>query len=118
MQELWIPEGGRYIRTTPLGRNKETGGIISSAEMEVRFKDRFHRVHRQKIYVLADEFSSKAEIKEQMGYAAENWLRDAREKYNKRPATPEEMKEAGKALEDFRVHRNRRAESTNNKLHY
>jgi hypothetical protein len=70
------------------------------------------------ISVLYDEHSSNAEVEDQLGYAAENYIRDARQKYNKRPATREEMKEAGKALEEFRVHRNRRAESTNNKLYY
>ena len=118
MQELWLPEGGRYIRTTPLGRNKETGGIISSMQMEVHYTDRFHVTHKQIIYVIADESSSKAEVEDQMHHAAENYIRDAMQKYNKRPATPTEMREAGKALEDFRVHRSRRAASTNNKLYY
>jgi len=118
MQELWLPEGGRYINSTPLGRNRETGGTIVSNQMEVRFTDQFGKLHKQLILVLSDEFTSQAEVEDQMGYAAENYIRDAKQKYNKRPATPEEMKEAGKALEDFRVHRNRRAESTNNKLYY
>ena len=118
LQDLWLPEGGRYIRTVPLGRNKETGGTIASSEMEVHFTDTFGKLHKQLICVLSDEFTSQAEIEDQMGFAAENYIRDAKQKYNKRPATPAEMKEAGKALEDFRVHRSRRAESTNNKLYY
>ena len=118
MQELWLPEGGRYISTTPLGRNQETGGVISSIQMEVHYTDTFGVMHKQIIYVIADEASSKAEVEDQMHYAAENYIRDAKQKYNKRPATPTEMKEAGKALRDFKVHRSRRAASTNNKLYY
>jgi hypothetical protein len=118
MQDLWLPEGGRYIRTTPLGRNQETGGTIVSKQMEVHYTDTFGVKHKQKIVVMADEFTSDAEIEDQMGYAAENYIRDAKQKYNKRPATYAEMKEAGKAIDDFRMHRDRRAESTNNKLYY
>ena len=118
MQDLWLPEGGRYIRTTPLGRNQETGGTITSNEMEVHFTDQFGKLHKQLICVLSDESTSQSEIEDQMGYAAENYIRDAKQKYNKRPATPTEMRDAGKALEEFRVHRSRRAESTNRKLYY
>ena len=118
MHDLWIPEGGRYIRTVPLGRNQETGGTIDSSEMEVHYTDRFGKLHKQLICVLSDESTSQAEVEDQMGYAAENYIRDAKQKYNKRPATHAEMKEAGKALDDFKKHRSRRAESTNNKLYY
>ena len=118
MQDLWLPEGGRYIRTTPLGRNKETGGTITSNEMEVQFTDQFGKLHKQLIFVLSDEFTSQTEIEDQMGYATENYIRDAKQKYNKRPATRGEMKEAGHALEDFRKQAVKRLKSTNRKIHY
>ena len=118
LQDLWLPKGGRYIRTTPLGKNKETGGTIVSNEMEIRYTDKHGKVHKHQICVLSDEFSSKAEIEDQLGYAAENFIRDAQQKYNKRPPTPEEKKEIGKALEEFRVHARRRVQSTNGKIHY
>ena len=92
MQDLWIPTGSSHTGVLPVGRNGETGGNVVSHQLMVKATDRFGKVHKQKVCVLADEDTSQAQIEEMMGNAAERFACEVREKYDKRPATEEEKK--------------------------
>jgi len=53
-----------------------------------------------------------------MGNAAERFVQEVGEKYNKRPPTAEERKEIGKALNELRQYANRRIASTSKKIYF
>ena len=118
IQELWTPTGTVRLGTDPVGRNVETGSRIVSHQIRVEAKDRWGKVHKQIIRVLADDETSQAEIEEMMGYATENFVAEVRTKYTKRPPTEDERKQIGKALNDFLKHRTKRRESTTGKLYF
>ena len=116
MSDLWIPAGAAYTGAAPVGSNTESR--IVSHELKVEAKDRFGKVHKQIIRVLADSDTSQAEVEDMMGHATENFVKEVREKYDKRPATNEERKQIGKALNDFLKYRTKRRESTTGKLYF
>ena len=118
LKELWTPAGAVPLGTAPVGLNKETGSRIVSHELKVEAKDRFGKVHKQIIRVLADEDTSQAEVEDMIGHSTENFVKKVREKYNKRPATVTERKQAGKALNEFLKHRTKRRESTSNRIYF
>ena len=118
MQDLWIPTGSSYTGVLPVGRNGETGGHVVSHELMVKATDRFGKVHKQKVCVLADEDTSQALIQEMMGNAAEKFGCEVLEKYDKRPATEEERKKIGHSLNEYLSYRTRRRESTVNKIYF
>ena len=118
MQDLWIPTGSSHTGVLPVGRNGETSGHVVSHELMVKATDRFGKVHKQKVCVLADEDTSQAQIEEMMGNAAERFACEVREKYDKRPATEEERKKIGHALNEYLSYRTRRRESTVNKIYF
>ena len=101
-----------------VGRNAETGDSVVGHELKVFFTDVGGVEHKQIIRVLADSDTSQAPIDEMFGNATETWLGEARQKYNRRPATAEERKEAGKALNDILKHRNLRQESTTGRIYF
>lgn len=115
--DLWVPNGGEYLGSTPIGTNVNGGEVVSN-KIRVQYTDKFGVKHPHLIYVVSDDTTSQAELDHQIGYAIENFIRDSRDKYNKRPATNDERREAGKAIEEFRQHANLRRESTNRKLYY
>ena len=116
--DLWTPAGTAYDGVVPVGRNAETGSRIVSHELRVEAKDRFGRVHKQIIRVLADPDTSQAEIEEMMGNATENFVNEVREKYNKRPPTVDERKQIGRALNEFLTYRTKRRATTTNTIYY
>ena len=118
IQDLWTPAGTAYNGIVPVGRNAETGSQIVSHQLRVEAKDRFGKVHKQIIRVLADDETSQAEIEDMMGHAAENFVVAVREKYTKRPATVDERKQIGHALNEFLQHRTKRQESTSNRIYF
>ena len=118
IQDLWTPAGTAYKGAAPVGYNAETGGVIVAHTIMLRAKDRFGKEHKMQVQVLADNETSQAHIEDMMASAAEKFLREVREKYDKRPATPEERKHAGKALDDYLKHRTRRRESTSGKIYF
>lgn len=115
--DLWVPHGGEYLGSTPIGTNVNGGEVVSN-KIRVHYTDKFGVKHPHLIYVISDDSTSQSEIDHQIGYAIENFIEDSRQKYNKRPATTGERKEAGKAIEEFRQHAMLRRESTNRKLYY
>ena len=118
LQDLWTPTGAAYKGAVPVGYNVETGSGIVVHTVMLKAKDGFGKEHKMQVQVLADRDTSQAQVEDMMGGAAERFLRDVREKYDKRPATAEERKEAGKALNDFLQHRTRRRDSTSNKIYF
>ena len=116
MSTLWTPTGATYNGVAPAGSN--IGNKVVSHELRVEAKDRFGKVHKQIIRVLADSDTSQAEVEDMMGHATDNFVKEVREKYNKRPATNEERKQIGKALNEFLKYRTKRRESTSGKIYY
>ena len=113
--ELWTPQGVTHKRVVPVGYNYETGGQI----FEYQFLVHDEVTNRkQQFRVLVDDQTSKAHIEEMVGNAFDRWLTDVRMRPNKPAPTPEQRKEIGKILEQIRVNRNKRKESSNNKIYY
>ncbi len=113
--ELWTPQGVTHKRVVPVGYNYETGGQI----FEYQFLVHDEVTNRkQQFRVLVDDQTSKAHIEEMVGNAFDRWLTDVRMRHNKPAPTPEQRKEIGRILEQIRVNRNKRKESSNNKIYY
>ena len=116
--DLWIPKGTTYQGVSRTGTNAETGGAVVTHQLKVVFTDIWGVEHKQIIRVLADADTSQAHIDEMFGNATESWLNEAKVKYNRRPATAEEKKQAGKALNEILKHRTLRRESTTGKIYF
>ena len=113
--ELWTPPGVTHKRVIPVGYNYETGGQI----FEYQFLVHDEVTNRkQQFRVLVYDQTSKAHIEEMVGNAFDRWLTDVRMRHNKPAPTPEQKKEIGKILDQIRVNRNKRKESSNNKIYY
>jgi hypothetical protein len=80
--------------------------------------DKFGKEHKMRVQVLADKDTSQAEVEDMMGNAAERFMQEVRDKYDKRPPTAEERKEIGKALNDLRKYAQRRIASTSKKIYF
>ena len=116
--ELWTPSGATHFGAAPVGRNAETGGEIVTHRFMLKAKDKFGKEHKMRVQVLADKDTSQAEVEDMMGNAAERFVQEVRDKYNKRPPTSEERKEIGKALNDLRQYAQRRIASTSRKIYF
>jgi hypothetical protein len=116
--ELWTPAGTVHVGAAPVGRNVETGGKIVAHRFTLKAKDKFGVEHKTKVQILADDTTSKAHLEEMMGNCAEKFMQEVREKYDKRPPTPEEHKEIGRALNEFNKHMKLRRESTTGKIYF
>ena len=117
LNDLWIPTGATYGGIVPVGQDTGNGGVVSH-ELMVEARDKFGKVHKQIIRVLANGDTSQAEVEDMMGYATENVVKEVREKYDKRPATVDERKQAGKAINEFLKHRTKRRASTSNRIYF
>ena len=113
--ELWVPQGVTHSATHIVGRNAETGELIYEYRFQV-YDEVTGRKHEFR--VLVDDTTSKAHIEEMVGNAFDRWLLDVRMRHNKPAPTPEQRKEIGKILDQIRIHRAKRKESSNNKLYY
>jgi hypothetical protein len=118
LRELWTPAGTAYQGVVSAGRNVETGGNIVTHRFVLKQKDKFGVEHKTLVSIVADEDTSQAHIEEMMGNAAESFMENVRTKYDKRPPTPPERKEIGKALNEFRTRAIKRLQSTNRKIYY
>lgn len=118
LKELWTPAGASYQGMASAGRNGETGGNIVTHRFVLKKKDKFGIERKTAVTIVADEDTSQAQIEEMMGNAAESFVEKVRTKYDKRPPTPSEKKDIGKALNDFRTRAIKRLESTNRKIYY
>ena len=116
--DLWTPAGTVPLGAAPVGHNSETGSTIVAHTIMLKAKDRFGKEHKMRVQILADKDTSQSEIEEMMGNAAERFVQEVGEKYNKRPPTAEERKEIGKALNELRQYANRRIASTSKKIYF
>jgi hypothetical protein len=116
--DLWIPPGATYQGVQAAGTNVETGGTVVTHKLKVTYTDVWKVKHSQIIQVLADDDVSQAQIDEMFGNATEKFYEECKQKYARRPATAEERKEAGKALNDILKHRTIRQESTTGKVYF
>jgi len=113
--ELWTPTGVSHVGTTSVGRNAETGGGIQKHSFRVHDKV---TGRKHEFQVIVDDTTSTAHIEAMVGNAFESWLIDVRMRHNKPAPTPEQRKEIGKILDDIRLSKNKRRESSNNKIYY
>ena len=116
--DLWTPTGTALVGVVPVGSNSETGSPIVAHTIMLKAKDRFGKEHKMRVQVLADKDTSQAQVEEMMGNAAENFVQEVREKYDKRPPTAEERKEIGKSLNELRQYAQRRIASTSKKIYF
>jgi len=68
-------------------------------------------------YAPADPYSANA-IETMIGEAYESWVIEVRAQGKKKVMNREQKKEVGKILEEMRVNKDKRKESTNNKIYY
>ena len=116
--DLWTPAGATYRGVASAGRNADTGGQVVTHSFVLKQKDKFGVEHATRVEIMADSGVSQAHIEEMMGNAAEKFMEEVRTKYDKRPPTPGERKDIGKALDHFRTQALRRLQSTNRKIYY
>ena len=116
--DLWTPTGTVPLGAAPVGHNAETGSPIVAHTIMLKATDKFGKEHKMRVQVLADKDTSQAEVEDMMGNAAERFVQEVRDKYNKRPPTSEERKEIGKALNDLRQYAQRRIASTSRKIYF
>ena len=107
--DLWTPPGVTAHSVSPGGRNAETGGAIERHVFQVNDpvsgkKNRF--------LVLTDDETSQAHLEDMVSNAVDSWLREVRQKTNKPAPTLEQRKEIGKILDDIRIRRIKRKESS------
>jgi uncharacterized protein YoxC len=118
IQDLWTPTGVAPLGAAPVGHNAETGSPIVAHTIMLKATDRFDKVHKMRVQILADKDTSQAEIEDMIGNAAERFVEEVRVKYDKRPPTAEEHKEIGRALNELRQYTKRRVASTTNKIYF
>ena len=118
LKDLWTPAGTVPLGPAPVGHNAETGSPIVAHTIMLKAKDKFGKEHKMRVQVLADKDTSQAQVEDMMGNAAERFVQEVGEKYNKRPPTAEERKEIGKALNELRQYANRRIASTSKKIYF
>jgi len=68
-------------------------------------------------YPLNDPYSHNA-IETMIGEAFESWVKEVRVQGKRKLMNQEQKKEVGKILKEMTVNKNKRSESTNNKIYY
>ena len=115
VSEIWTPQAVTSHAVAPAGHNAETGGQIQS---------HIFRVHdpvtdkRHKFCVLVDDETSQAHLEDMVAQAVDSWLLEVRLKDHKPAPTTAQRKEIGQILEQIRVSKKKRRQSTNNKVYY
>lgn len=113
--ELWTPKGSTLVGSVAGGRNAETGASI------VVHTFRFHDKETGRstiVKIPADSSISQAHIEDMAAHALEGWLAEIRASKRKRKPTPEQRKEIGRVLDEFRQYASRRRQSSNGLLYY
>ena len=107
--DLWTPPGVTAHSVSPGGRNAETGGAIERHVFQVNDPV---SGKKHKFLVLTDDETSQAHLEDMVSNAVDSWLREVRQKTNKPAPTLEQRKEIGKILDDIRIRRIKRKESS------
>ena len=118
LQDLWTPTGTALVGVAPVGNNAETGSPIVAHTIMLKATDKFGKEHKMRVQVLADKDTSQSEIEDMMGNAAEKFVQEVSDKYNKRPPTEGGRKEIGKSLNELRQYAQRRIASTSKKIYF
>ena len=113
--ELWTPQGSTLVSSVIGGNNAETGESITIHTFHFYDKE---SGRKSVIKIPVDSSISQAHIEDMAAQALENWILEIRTDGKKKSPTPEQRKEAGKAIREFREYAFRRRESTNNKVYY
>ena len=113
--ELWTPRGSTLLGTADVGYNNETGESIVDHTFRFHDKETGRSIN---VSVPADSSISKAHIEDMAAQALESWLIEVRATGRKRKPTPDQRKEIGRALEEFRKYAKRRRGSTNGLIYY
>ena len=113
--ELWTPPGVTDHSVSPVGRNTETGGDIQQHTFKVHDPV---TGKRHKFCVLVDNETSQAHLEDMVSSAVDRWLTEVRQKDHKPAPTTEQRKEIGKILNEIRINRSKRKESSNGRIYY
>ena len=106
--ELWTPQGSTYIGET-LG--------VSYKTYDFEFHDP-STGKRCPLIIIDDGEMSMAHIEDMAAQALEGFIKECRGLDIKKKPTPEQKKEIGKAVEEFRKYRAKRDESTSNRIYW
>ena len=115
LSELWTPQGSSLVSSDIGGNNAETGESITIHTFHFYDKE---SGRKSVIKIPVDSSVSQAHIEDMAAQALESWILEIRTDGKKKSPTPEQRKEAGKAIREFREYAFRRRESTNNKVYY
>ena len=118
MHDIWVPEGAVHNGTALLGLSVETARPITHHRFTLRGKDRWGVTHEERVIVVQHPDEGQAELDQKIGESAESFQTALREKYEKRPPTLSEKKEIGKVLDQIRIARDRRKNSSNNLIYF
>ena len=112
--DTWVPAGVVHKSTRQIGKNPETGTdlyfLVFTTVSPVTGKS-------FSIDVVMDEEDSMAHVEDMVATGLQNFIEDERVK-DYRPPTNDQKKELGLILEDIRVKRTKRGESSNKKIYY
>ena len=112
---LWLPEGSSVEMPYVAGPDAGTGGSV------VVHRFRFHdpRTGRSQIcHVPAHPDAAQAEIEDMAAQAFESFLREVRGLGPLQRHTPEQRKEIGAAIREFREYAAKRRQSATNKIYF
>ena len=112
---LWLPEGSSVEMPYVAGLDAGTGGSV------VVHRFRFHdpRTGRSQIcHVPAHPDAAPAEIEDMAAEAFESFLTDARRLGPLQRHSPEQRKEIGAAIREFRDYAAKRRESATNRIYF
>ena len=115
MVELWTPQGSVLTSSVTGGNNAETGESITIHTFHFHDKE---SGRRSVVKIPADSSVSQSHIEDMAAQAFENWLTEIKTKGKVNKPTPEQRKEVGKAIREFREYAAKRRESTNNRIYY
>ena len=113
---LWTPDG--VVHTAPFNAGYDiTGGRVVAHIFH--FHDKATG-RRSRCTIPADNTMSQGQIEDMAATAFENWLIEVRAKASegKHAPSPEERKEVGRVIREFREYAQKRRESTNQRLYY
>lgn len=115
VSEIWTPQAVTSHAVAPVGYNAETGGQIQQHTFQVHdpVTDKRHQ-----FIVLVDDETSQAHLEDMVAQAVDSWLLEVRLKDHKPAPTTAQRKEIGQILEQIRVSKKKRRQSTNNKVYY
>ena len=112
---LWVPEGTAVEMPYVAGPDADTGrGVVVH-----RFRFHDPRTGRSQIcHVPAHPDAAPAEIEDMAAEAFESFLTDARRLGPLQRHTPEQRKEIGAAIREFREYAAKRRQSATNKIYF